>query len=1779
MKRNCLRGGFALVVSLAMAMAAYAENFTKTYEVTECQDYDLITRMLVGESVALQPSGVKIPQTSNVQIGVFSNLVAQVIPSFTNGVILSTGKITDGPSTSNTDSAKSWPDDALPSLGFDSDMSNYFAEDLADPAGIILYVQPKNRTLNIPFVMASEEYYYYSDSVDSPTLEEYELYSDKFAFFIKELGDASDPTLFDENHNVIDDGSPMTENLAKLPNGDDVSIATVNQHTNTEYFVANVVSNAAGNLEFPAEDIKLPMEFNGAIVGPIAVVNNLDTNKVYKLKIVVGDSYDNTVNSAIFLRERGITSGADLKIDVAGTDSLSAPGAATVADTVSNIGPVAADGVSVRHYLPVGVGKDDVSISCSAGVVDPAGWGVDGGTNYLLWVIGDGFAPGSNAVMTVEYPLASAGTHTSVAAVETTTGDYDESNNRDEQTTVVGAPPPLVVTAICTNKVYGSELAIENLAYVFSIDGMNAAQTATGIDVAFTNALGQAVDPTRADTPVGTYGIVLSNLRGTGLDGCDVIYQPGVLTIEKRAITIKASDRTKTYGQELFFFGTEFFISAGSLADGDSIDEVTLASDGAAATAAYRADGYPIEVSDAQGTGLGNYEITYADGLLTITKRAITITANDRAKTYGEAVVFAGTEFTITSGALADGDAVTAVTLASDGAAATAAYRADGYPIEVSAAQGTGLDNYEITYADGLLTVEKVSLTITANDRTKTYGEAVVFAGTEFTITSGTLADGDSIDAVTLASAGAAATAAYRADGYPIVASDAQGTGLANYAITYADGLLTITKRAITITANDRTKTYGEAVVFEGTEFAITSGSLADGDSIDAVTLASDGAAATAAYRAGGYPIEASAAQGTGLDNYEITYEDGLLTITKRAITITANDRTKTYGEAVVFAGTEFAITSGSLADGDTVTAVTLASAGAAATAAYRADGYPIVVSDAQGTGLANYAITYEDGLLTVEKRAITIKASDRTKTYGQELLFFGTEFAITSGTLADGDSIDEVTLASDGAAATAAYRAGGYPIVVSDAQGTGLGNYEITYADGLLTITKLSLTITANDRTKTYGDAVVFAGTEFTITSGTLLTGDTVTSVTLASAGAAATAAYRADGYPIVASEAQGTGLGNYEITYEDGLLTVEKLSLTITANDRTKTYGDAVVFAGTEFAITSGSLANGDAVTAVTLASDGAAATAAYRADGYPIKASDAQGTGLANYAITYADGLLTIEKRAITITANDRMKTYGEAVVFAGTEFTITSGSLAVGDAVTAVTLASDGAAATAAYRAGGYPIEASAAQGTGLDNYEITYEDGLLTITKRAITITANDRTKTYGEAVVFEGTEFAITSGSLADGDSIDAVTLASDGAAATAPYRTDGYPIVPSAARGTGLGNYAITYADGLLTITRLSLTITANDRTKTYGEAVVFEGTNFTITAGTLLTGDKVTSVTLESDGAAATAPCREGGYPIRASAAQGDGIENYSFTYIDGTLTVTQALLTVTVKDARWPIGKARPANGFEDFTLQLKAGDTVADVTGGSGLASDVMYTNVVWTEERGEPTDADVGIYTDEIGIDIASLDGPRAGNYLIAVEPGDLTIDSASAELHTTIAGTLNWNTGLIDLTLTIANKGDGEVDPEYDYWVELKPGPAAAGTTTSVEKSYYLASPTGTMPDGFNYVNLTARVKAALRTVGNRDEIFDPGETVTVNGVSVYHWKRWQPSLFIDAGTFFVAGLLFNPADTNGDFVVSEAEKVAAEAMLGASSSDYLEVTRLALLPYYHWNTEAETWK
>ena len=876
-----------------------------------------------------------------------------------------------------------------------------------------------------------------------------------------------------------------------------------------------------------------------------------------------------------------------------------------------------------------------------------------------------------------------------------------------------------------------------------------------------------------------------------------------------------------------------------------------------------------------------NYTLSYTGAALTITPKALTITASDRGKNYGDTVNFAGTEFT--AAGLINSDTVASVTLSSAGADAWASIGT--YPIVPSAASGTGLSNYTITYQDGTLTVSALTLTVTANNRSKTYGEAISFAGTEFTV-SGLLA-GDSVDSVTLTSAGAGAAGA--AGTWGIVPSNAVGTGLAKYTITYVNGTLTVSTKGLTITANNQAKTQGDTLVFQGDEF--TAMGLVNSDAVTGVTLFSDGAAASALN--GEYTILASGAVGTGLANYSITYVNGKLTVSTYGLTITASSGSKTYGDTFTFAGTEFTV-SGLLA-GDSVDSVTLTSAGAGATAA--AGAYTIVPGNATGTGLAKYTIVYANGILIVSPRAMTITADNATKTYGDTLAFAGTEFTVSG--LVNSDIVDSVTLTSAGAGATAA--AGAFTIVPGNAAGTGLASYYITYANGSLAVSPRALTITADSRTKSYGQGLTFAGTEFTVSG--LVNSDNVTAVALASTGA--DAASPVGSYEITASAATGTGVANYTITYIPGSLAVSPRALTITADSRTKSYGQGLTFAGTEFTVSG--LANSDTVTGVTLTSAGADAAAPV--GDYAIVPAAAAGTGLENYSITYVNGSLMV-RPGIVITASSSSKTYGDTVTFNGTEFTVTG--LGGSDTVTGVTLTSDGAGAAA--RTGTWDIVVSAAVGTGLDNYDITYVNGTLTVDRRALSIAASNASKSGGSTATLTGTEFS-TSG-LVNGDRVTLVTLTCAGAEASAAGGT--YDIVPSAAAGQGLDNYTITYVNGTLTVNKTSVvwSVTSSPTQTVEGEAVTITAT-IKPTIAWSVTPPSVSNVPEGED------PITYG-IQLTPSGAIGTVTFNYFGVMMTANITYTKATGTVTFRDGGTVLGTARLVNGTATLTVtDLPAG----------------------------------------------------------------------------------------------------------------------------------------------------------------------------------------------------------------------------------------------------------------
>jgi hypothetical protein len=960
-----------------------------------------------------------------------------------------------------------------------------------------------------------------------------------------------------------------------------------------------------------------------------------------------------------------------------------------------------------------------------------------------------------------------------------------------------------------------------------------------------------AVDPTvNAGTHRGD--LVTQNVFENSDQGQNfrVFYHgSAVQEVAKADLTITASNDSKTYGTLAPL--TNFTTSG--LVNSDGVTGVSLTSTGAPVSATV--GDYDILASNATGMGLDNYNITYVNGTLTVAKAPLAIYVDNASKTYGNAA--APFSYTASGLVAANGDNITSLDLASLGAPATA--DAGTYAITADNAAGNGLGNYQIAYVPGTLTVNKADLTITANNASKTYGNAAA----PFGYTQSGLVNGDTVTALSLGSAGSPVTA--NVGTYDIIASNALGTGLGNYDINYVNGTLTVNKAPLTITASNASKTYGNAAA----PFGYTSSGLVNSDSISSVSLASLGAPATA--NAGTYAITADNAAGTGLGNYDINYVNGTLTVNKANLTVTASNDSKTYGTLASLTG----FTTSGLVNSDSVTGLSLTSTGSPVSA--NVGTYDIVANTATGMGLDNYNINYVNGTLTVAKAPLAIYASNDSKTYGTLANLTG--YTSSGLVTANGDSITSVDLASNGSPVSA--HVSSYYIDASNAQGNGLDNYDISYVRGILTVNPADLTITADNASKTYGS--VFTPTGYTVNGLVTANGDSITSLDLSTTGGAA----RADvgSYDILASNAQGTGLSfdgvsNYTITYVKGNLDVTKKPLTITGSNVTKTYGDT----GSLGSLTHPGLVAGDSLS-YTLSSNGQVNTA--NVGTYDIDAAISGTSGLGNnplshnYDITLQKGQLTVNPRAITVTALGGSSIYGDVPANPGLGAT----NLASFDSVSALTGLSNSFGISGTTNAGNHT---TSVVGTLTNpNYTITQRvDGTWTVNRRSIYIFPHDQSRQYGApnpTLTYDVGWRGLVNGDVLNG-SLDTP------ANVTSPVGQ--YAITAGTLTNANNPNYDISvesYGSNeqpvFLHVTPAPLTITASDATKYLGQ--YFQPTGYTV-AG-LLNMDSVDALTLFSSGSPVSAPL--GNYDIVPSAASGQGLSNYTITYVNGRLTVQDA------------------------------------------------------------------------------------------------------------------------------------------------------------------------------------------------------------------------------------------------------------------------------------------------
>ena len=393
-----------------------------------------------------------------------------------------------------------------------------------------------------------------------------------------------------------------------------------------------------------------------------------------------------------------------------------------------------------------------------------------------------------------------------------------------------------------------------------------------------------------------------------------------------------------------------------------------------------------------------------------------------------------------------------------------------------------------------------------------------------------------------------------------------------------------------------------------------------------------------------------------------------------------------------------------------------------------------------------------------------------------------------------------------------------------------------------------------------------------------------------------------------------------------------INQKSLTITAKDKTITYGDAPANDGVTY---SGFITGEDENTAGVL-SGTLAYTYTYAQYGDVGNAYTITPSGLtsSNYAITVTPGTLTVEPKEVGLEWSTTT-----TFEYDGDEHapTATATGLVNGDEV-GVTVT--GAQTNASEES--YVANATALTGDKSGNYKLpTDVSQTFIINQKSLTITAKDKTITYGDAPANDGVTYSgFVTGEDENTPGVLGRELVYD--YSYAQYGDVGsYTITPS---GLTSANYAITFKPGTLTVEPKEVGLEWSTTT-----TFEYDGDEHapTATATGLVNGDEV-GVTV---GGAQTDACEEG-YVANATALTGDKSGNYKLpTDVSQNFIINRKEVGITWGhtlltyngSAQAPTAQATGLVGADECNLTVDGGQTAvgaytATVTGMTGSSKD-------------------------------------------------------------------------------------------------------------------------------------------------------------------------------------------------------------------------------------------------
>lgn len=815
------------------------------------------------------------------------------------------------------------------------------------------------------------------------------------------------------------------------------------------------------------------------------------------------------------------------------------------------------------------------------------------------------------------------------------------------------------------------------------------------------------------------------------------------------------------------------------------------------------------------------------------------------------------------------------------------------------------------------------------------------------------------------------------------------------------------------------------------------------------------------------------------------------------------------------------------------------------------------------GSVTVDYRVTIDDAAvegkvtLEVKPRAITVAAQDASKTYGEDDPKF--TYDVTSGELVEGESLQGIEIEREDCDAV---RDGGYALHLTQPEGAN-SNYKITFKDGTFTIDKRELSVTWDTTTEfTYDGEKHCPQAKLH----NVIEGDDVSAYVDG-------AKVKAGTYTAKITELTGDDAGNYKLPAEG--LTCE-FSIKKAPQSAPKVQATAETVSGKS----DGKITGVDAKMewrakgsgeyqgvpdGVTEIADCAVGTyeVRYRAD------SDHDASSATEVTVNAGGKLVvTLPSKQVgyTITANpDELDWHGSTTLTVGIEsgyFTDNDsyavkvnnavvtpdarGEFTVQNAESNLVVTVEGVRKHEAVNDEWLSDDSAhwhqCACGDKIDEAKHDFE----WVVVKAPTATEKGSKQQKCKVCGHKLAEVEIPAAAIVgysdeyDGDyhTVDATSLPKG---ATAKYSTDGKNWSPEAPKIKDVGTLTVSYEvtiDGVkaggkvtLEVKPCAITVTAQDASKTYGEAdPVF---TWDVTSGELVEGESLQGLEIERED---DDNVRDGGYALHLTQAK-DANPNYNITFVDGVFTINQRVLTV-----KW---------GTSEFVYDGK--EHCPEATLGNVIDDDDLGATV-------EGSQVEAG---DSYQANLTALTGKAAGNYALPTE--GLTCDfsiknaaqgapvvQAAAETVsgkrdgkiTGVDATMEWRakdaaeyqavgegtaelTGLAAGTYEVRYQAKTNYDASSATEVTVAAGPKLVVTLPSNQVGYALSS-TATELDWHGTATLTMSIDSAY-FAGKDYAVKVNGTSVKLSAKGTYELKDVEGDVNVT-----VEGILKHEPDGSG---------------------------------------------